>query len=270
MEYNKIIPGDSLLLLKELPKESVDLVITSPPYFNLRNYDVGKDALGNETDPLLYVNNVVKYMTQVYRVLKKSGSLILVIGDKYYSNNGRHRCNIKIYKRKTHKHYAELPQLKEIDNYRQFKQLLMLPARVAEKMQQKRWILRNEIIWLKNNALPNFAQDRLGPVTERIYFFVKSKKYYFNTKASREKLPYDVVQCNVTPFKGHEASFPEKLIEPFILCLSEPDSVILDPFCGSATVPYLAKKHGRRYIGMELSEKFCKEAEERLKLKQSA
>ena len=82
---NKIIHGNALSVLKTFPKESVNLIVTSPPYFNLRNYEVGENALGNETDPFLYVSNVVKHMKAVHRVLKDDGSLILVIGDKKMS-----------------------------------------------------------------------------------------------------------------------------------------------------------------------------------------
>lgn len=261
---NEILRGSALPVLKTLPERLVNLVVTSPPYFNLRNYEVGNDAIGNETNPLLYVKNVVKYMKAVYRVLKDDGALILVIGDKYYSNNGRHRCNIDKYKRATHKHFAHLPQLKEIDNYRQWKQLLLLPSRIASKMQVT-WLLRNEYLWVKKNAIPNGAKDRSSPATERVYFFVKSKKYYFNTDVARKLLPNDVIMCNTRPFKKHQASFPEKLIDPFIQCLSRPGDVILDPFCGSGTVPYLAKKRGRSFIGIDLSEESCKMAEERIK-----
>lgn len=265
MKLNKILNGNSLLVLKSLLKESVDLVITSPPYFNLRNYDVGENSLGNKINPDLYVGHVVEFMDEVHRVLKKNGSLILNVGDKYYSNNGRHRCNIKKYKRTTHKHYNNLPQLRQIDNYRQWKQLLLLPSRIASKMQQTRWILRNEFIWIKNNAVPNVAKDRSSPATERIYFFVKSKKYFFDYNIARKLIPNDIIRCNSEPFKKHPSSFPEKLIEPFILIMSKIGDVVLDPFSGSGTVPYVARKHNRNFIGIDLSKKFCKLAEERVK-----
>jgi len=265
MELNKILIGDALLVLKSLSEESVDLVITSPPYFNLRNYNVGKNALGNEIDPHIYVNNIVTFMDEIYRVLKKSGSLILNIGDKYYSNNGRHRCNIEKYKRATHKHYAELPKLKVVDNYRQMKQLLLLPAKIASQMQQTKWILRNEFIWVKGNATPNIANDRSSPATERIYFFVKSKKYFFNYDIARKLLPTDIIKCNSEPFKKHQASFPEKLIEPFVRVMSKEGDVVLDPFSGSGTVPYVAIKYKRKFIAIDISKESCELAKERIK-----
>lgn len=266
LPVDKILNGNSLLVLKTFPEKSINLVVTSPPYFNSRDYEVGKNSLGNETDPELYVNHVVEFMVEVHRVLKKNGSLILNIGDKYYGNNGWHRCNIQKYKRDTHKHMANVPKLKEIDNYRQFKQLLLLPEKIAGKMQDTQWLLRNVFIWIKSNAVPNFAKDRVSPSTERIYFFVKSKQYYFNYALARKLLPNDVIVCNSEPFKEHQASFPGKLIEPFILCISKPGDIVLDLFSGSGTVPYVAKKYKRHFIGIDLSKESCRLSEKKVKL----
>lgn len=265
LHLNKIYYGNALDVLRTFPKESINLVITSPPYFNLRNYNLGKNALGNEIDPLKYIDNIVKMMGEVYRVLRKDGSLILNLGDKYYCNSGRHRCHIERYKRDTHEHFAHIPQLKEVDNYKQFKQLLLLPSRIASKM-QKTWLLRNEFTWVKPNATPNYAKDRASPSTEKIYHFVKSKKYYYNTDLARKLIPTDVITCNIKPFKKHQASFPEKLVEPFVLCMSQPGEVILDPFSGSGTVPFLAGAHKRNFIGIDLSKQSCQLSEERVKL----
>jgi len=203
-------------------------------------------------------------MNGIYRVLKQSGPLILNIGDKYYCNSGRHRCNIKKYRRETNKHLARIPQLKEVDNYRQWKQLLLLPHRIAIKMQEGKWILKNEYLWIKPNGNPNYAQDRSSPSTERIYFFVKSKKYYFDTDLARKLLPTDVILCNVESFKKHQSSFSEKLIELFIRCFSKPNHIILDPFSGSGTVLYVAKKYNRKFIGIDLSKESCQLSRERV------
>ncbi|TRZ80402.1 hypothetical protein D4R86_04320 [bacterium] len=143
---NKIHCGDSLGLLKRLPDESVDLIITSPPYFGCRVY--GNETLGREEHPLDYVNDIFEFAVQFKRVLKSTGSLYLNIGDVYFGTKGFSR-NTGKYKRKTDHHYKEHKIVKNDGKYIQDKQLLLLPHRVAIKMQDDGWVLRNDIVWEK-------------------------------------------------------------------------------------------------------------------------
>jgi len=125
---NKIICGDSLRLVKELPDNFVSLIITSPPYFGCRVY--GNETLGREEHPLEYVSNLLKYSNELKRVLNKEGSFYLNIGDVYFGTKGFGR-NKGRYGRKTDKHYKEHKITKPNGKYLQYKQLLMLPERVA-------------------------------------------------------------------------------------------------------------------------------------------
>jgi DNA modification methylase len=156
---NRVICGDAFKVLKRFPDGCVDMVLTSPPYWNLRNYGV-KDQMGLESDPQEYINRIATIFDEVKRVLKKTGSLYLNLGDTYCgvgSDNGW-LCP---------------------------KQLLLLPPRIAIAMQERGWLLRNLIIWHKPNSMPSSVKDRLTNTWEYLFFFVKSRRYYFDLDAIR-------------------------------------------------------------------------------------
>ena len=260
---NKIIQGDSLGVLKEMPSDSVNLIITSPPYFGCRVY--GNETLGREEHPLTYISDLLQFTKELKRVLHPNGSFYLNIGDVYFGSKGFSRNKGK-WQRKTDSHYKEHKIIKPDGKYIQHKQLLLLPSRVAAKMQEESgWLLRNQIIWEKPNPIPSWSPDRRLPVYEYIYHFVKSPKYYFDYKLAKELGCHrDIIKCGIEPFGNHQATFPISLIEPLILTTSKADDVILDPFMGSGTVGVVCKKNGRRYIGIELNEKYCKDARKRI------
>lgn len=137
--------GNSLELLKKLPDESIDCVITSPPYWALREYDVAENSgvIGNELNYTDYVKSLTLLFNEVKRVLTNEGSLWLNLGDKYHN-----------------------------------KELLGLPWRVAISLMDNGWILRNDVIWDQMKGTQS-AKDRLRDVYEHIFHFVKRKKYYY-------------------------------------------------------------------------------------------
>ena len=261
---NRIINGDSLQVLREMPDESVDLIITSPPYFGCRVY--GNETLGREKDPREYIAHVFEFTKEIKRVLSKQGSFYLNIGDVYFGTKGFGRVINGKHLRKTHKHYEQHDIVAEDGKYLQHKQLLLIPPRIAIEMQNDGWILRNSIAWEKGNACPNFAKDRRLPVYEYIFHFVKGRDYYFDFETAK-KLDHhrDVIRCNIEAFGKHQATFPEKLIYPFIMTTSKENDIVLDPFGGCATVGLVCQKNNRRYILIELNEKYCEDASNRLK-----
>ena len=259
---NKIICGNSLKLVKELPDNFVNLIITSPPYFGCRVY--GNETIGREEHPFEYVTNLLGYTSQLKRVLHKEGSFYLNIGDVYFGTKGFIR-NKGTYARKTDKHYKEHKIAKPDGKYLQYKQLLMLPERVATGMQEQGWILRNKIIWEKPNPVPSYSPDRRYPVYEHIFHFVKSRKYYFDLAiAKRLNNHRDIIRCGIEPFGEHQASYPLSLIKPLILTTSKENNIVLDPFMGSGTTAVACVELNRKYIGFEINEEFCKLAEERI------
>jgi len=254
---NKIVCGDSSTIIRKIPDESVDLVITSPPYFGCREYGDDFEGLGREADPRNYVKNVVDIIHRLMPVLKKSGSLYLNVGDVYFGTKGFSR-NTGKWSRKTDSQYKSHKIVVQDKAYLQHKQRLMLPERIAIALQDKGWVLRNNIIWEKPNPLPCHAKDRRLPVYENIFHFVKNKKYYYDLEKAKELNHYrDIVKCTIEPYKGHMATFPERLVAPLIEITCPKDGVVLDPFLGGGTIAKVATDLGRKYIGIELCYQYC-------------
>lgn len=139
---NKITCGDALECTRDIEPESIDLIITSPPYFGCRVY--GNETLERETDPREYVENILTFTNEFKRVLHSEG---LNIGDVYFGSKGFIRNQGK-YARKTDKHYKTNKIVKPDGRHLQYKQLLMTPERIAIGMQEQEWILRKGIIYL--------------------------------------------------------------------------------------------------------------------------
>ena len=259
---NKIVCGNSFDILKDIPSDSINLIITSPPYFGCRVY--GDEKLGREIDPLEYVSNLFEFTKEIKRVLKKDGSFYLNIGDVYYGTKGFGRVKGQ-FLRKTHEHYKYHEVIKEDGKYLQYKQLLLIPSRLAIKMQEDGWILRNQNIWFKVNACPNYSPDRRLPCYEYIFHFVKSKQYYFDFETAKKlKSHQDVIKCQIESFGKHQASFPERLIHPLIVTTSKENDVVLDFFGGSGTVGVVCKRTNRRYILIDLNKGYCEIAKNRI------
>jgi site-specific DNA-methyltransferase (cytosine-N4-specific) len=280
------LQGDAYDLIERLPENSVDLVITSPPYWGLRTYDLDHNwdihlvwkgsghsieevpsyswyrenggILGLEPTPEWFVAHLVEILHKLWRVLKVSGSFWLNIGDTYFARwasirpKGRQGlAGEKRFRRKT-----------PMGGFRQEKNLLLIPARVATALQDSRWILRNDVIWFKPNVPPRSEKDRLRLAHEHFFHFVKrpseGRAKYFYDKGKTEGEDVDVVRCNARAGdNGHSATFPSQLIRPRILSSCPSGGVVLDPFCGSGRAINEALKSKRRAIGFELSEDFA-------------
>jgi len=177
MEVNKIYQGDCLEVLKTFPDESIDAQITSPPYWGLRDYGV-EGQLGLEPDFNDFLKKLWAIFDEVKRVLKKDGVCWVNFGDTYsggVNNNDSKKCNeakpAKILPAKI------LPA----------KTLCMIPERFALGMVERGWILRNKIIWSKPNHMPSSVKDRFSNSWEYMFMFSRSRKYYFDLDAVREK-----------------------------------------------------------------------------------
>lgn len=186
---NKIFQGDSWKLAPTLEDESVDCVITSPPYWGLRDYGVSGQA-GLEEHPQQWVDKMVELCELLRPKLKKSGVMFWNIGETYYTKSGSNMENDNI----TSKEKMEQRGLTKVQHLRekhqspwlQSKQLLGLPWRFAIAMQDKGWILRNAIIWDKPNHMPSSVRDRFSNGYEYVFMFVKSRKYFFDLDSVRE------------------------------------------------------------------------------------
>ncbi|MEQ8784725.1 MAG: site-specific DNA-methyltransferase [Pirellulaceae bacterium] len=270
--------GDALEVLRAAPDELVDCVVTSPPYYRQREYP-HPEQIGQEASPEDYVARLTTIFAEVRRVLKTSGTLWLVLGDKYV--DGR---------------------------------LLGLPWRVALALQDDGWMLRSDIIWHKPNAMPSSVKTRPTTDHEYVFFFSRDKKYYYDADAIRE--PHVTFSDNSrmrggrkhffqrgsTPENGknggnnnlhdarwdqafhpdgrnkrtvwsvslskfreaHFAVFPPQLVETCIRAGCPPRGVVLDPFLGSGTTACVARQLGRRYVGIDCAEEYCEMARRRI------
>jgi len=290
---DQVIFGDAAEVLSEIPESSVDCVVTSPPYYGQREYTGAKTnqrpakrpasrrtaEIGREPTPAQYVDALVAVFSQCQRVLKETGTLWIVLGDKYARG-----------------------------------ELLGMPWRVALALKDDGWILRSDCIWQKPNAMPSSVKTRPTTDHEYIFFFSKSADYFYDADAIRE--PHvtfsdkskmrggrnHFFQRGSTPETGknggdsnlhdarwdqafhpkgrnkrtvwsiplskcretHFAVFPESLVETCILAGCPEDGVVLDPFLGSGTSALVAKRLGRHYLGIDCVKQYCEMAERRL------
>lgn len=270
----QIITGDSRKALKKLPPKSVDCIITGPPYFNLRDYDM-EDQIGLGGSLSEYIKSLVFVFREAKRVLKDDGTLWCNMGDSYIS-----------------------------------KKLMLVPARLALALQEDGWMLRSDIIWSKPNAMPESVEDRPNNCHEHIFLFSKKSKYYYDSDAVKEKavgnhsgaaacfkrkkskrakvIPNQQVgthrpdrvhveysnelrnrrsvwTVSTLAYRGaHFAVYPPKLISPCVLAGCPKGGVILDPFNGSGTTGVVALKHNRNYIGIELNPEYVELSKKRI------
>jgi len=279
-QLDQIHCGDSAKILAGLPADSVDCVVTSPPYYRQRDYRGESTQIGQEASPAAYVERLVQLFGEVRRVLKPSGTFWLVLGDKY--DRGR---------------------------------LLGIPWRVALGLVDDGWILRSDIVWHKPNAMPSSVKSRPTTDHEYIFLLTNSADYFYDADAIREphvtfteksrmkggrkhfhqrggtpesgknagdsnlhdarwdqafhpkgRNKRTVWSISLSKFReAHFAVFPESLVETCIRAGCPEGGVVLDPFLGSGTTALVAKRWGRRFIGIDCVEEYCKMARKRIK-----
>ncbi len=266
-----LFKGDAKDILTLLESDSVDCMVTSPPYYGQRDYDVD-GQIGLENHPQEYINKLIEVFQEAWRVVKPTGSLWVNIGDTYWSGKGRshgqdHKQKNRRFKRPQDK-TGEPPWCVP-------KQRMLIPHRFAIAMQDEGWIVRNDNVWLKSAPMPDPVRDRCSIVHEYIFHFVKQRKYYFDGKAvaitsngdSKTKPPPSVWTVpTATTTKQHIAVFPEELVLLPIRATCPPKGTMLDPFCGSGTALTATLSQGgtRKVIGIDISEEALAEAKTQL------
>lgn len=289
-DYVTLYHGDALDVLETMDSGSVDCIVTSPPYFGLRDYGVD-GQIGAETSPAEFVETLRAVFAEARRVLADDGTLWLNLGDSYASDSKWGGSTGGKYAAALHgstrvgrgKRSAGLPD----------KNLIGIPWRVAFALQDDGWILRNDIIWHKPNAMPESVTDRLSTRHEHLFMFSKSRRYWFDLDPIREPVlheygtrerhaetwsngstglvphrgttqahengrnPGDVWSIPTVPFPGaHFAVFPPAIPERCIQAGCKPCGTVLDPFSGSGTTGMAAAKHGRQYVGIDLNHEY--------------
>lgn len=181
-ESVRLYAGHDIDVLRQLPDASVDCVVTSPPYYGLRDYGVDGQR-GHESSPAEYVAGMVEVFAEVRRVLAGDGTLWLNLGDTYYSGRGAATGrDVKSEARR----FGVRPVDKGGADWAKPKDLLMIPAEVAIALRDDGWYLRSDVIWDKPNCMPESVTDRLAGRHEHVFLFSKSRRYWFDLDAIRE------------------------------------------------------------------------------------
>jgi site-specific DNA-methyltransferase (adenine-specific) len=184
METNKIYHEPCLDTLKRMPDNFIDCVITSPPYWQLRDYGY-PEQWGLEPTFQEYLDHLWQLMDEIYRVLKNNGTVWVNLGDTYARGSRAKKASNNQTLRSNHEHLIEpntKPDYEGLD-----KCLLLIPHRFAIGCIDRGWIIRNDIIWAKRNGMPESVTDRFTKKHEYIFFMVKQEKYYFDLDPIRDK-----------------------------------------------------------------------------------
>jgi len=284
IQENNIYPLDARIGVPLLADNSVQCVVTSPPYYMLRDYGM-KKQLGIERSPEEYVQAIVSFFHLLLPKLKADGTLWLNLGDTYCK---RWRGAL----RPGHPHKP--------------KDLYGIPWTVALALKEDGWYLRQDIIWMKTNPTPESVKDRCTKSHEYIFLFSKSERYFFNNSAIKDPLKESSLQrlrqnltkqsgsfripgktngaikasgnliegankrsvwqfASVSQRENHSATFPPQLPRLCILAGSREHDLVLDPFAGTGTTLIVAKQLNRKYIGFDLQPCYVSIANRRLR-----
>ena len=260
------ILGDTREVIKDIPDNTFQCCVTSPPYWGVRDYGVA-GQIGAE--PLLpdYIADLVAVFREVRRTLKPDGTFWLNIGNTFTSGGRTWRQSDSKNKGRAMSYRPDTPEgLKKKD-------LIGVAWMLAMACQLDGWYLRNDIIWNKPNCQPESVKDRLTVSHEYLFLMTKSEKYFFDQAAILEpmknsdgwKNKRSVWDINTEPFPdAHFAVFPRALVRPCILAGSKPGDIVFDPFFGSGTVGEVCKELSRRTVGIEMKPDYVNIANKRL------
>ncbi len=256
-----IVEGDARRALEKMPSGFFQCVITSPPYWSLRDYSI-RGQIGLEATVDEYIGHLVGVFAQVRRVLRDDGILWLNIGDSYTSGG-------RTWRAPDRKNQARAMQVRPNTPIGlKPKDLIGVPWRLAFALQSDGWFLRSDIVWEKPNAMPESVKDRPTKCHEYLFLLTKSEKYYYDHRAIQDdngRNRRTVWHINTQPYpEAHFATFPEALVEPCVQAGSKVGDFILDPFFGTGTVGVVCDKSGRNYVGIDLSPEYVAMAHRRL------
>lgn len=284
--------GSALDVLRQMPAESVHCVVTSPPYYGLRDYGE-PGQLGLEATPAEYVASMRAVFAEVRRVLSADGTLWLNLGDTYA---GKGNAGESVGMTRRADRAVLIPRRHNTTSEAPYKSLLMIPSRVALSLVEDGWCLRNRVVWHKTDAMPESVKDRLSSRYEELFLLTRSAQYHFDLDAIREpvkpeslrrgqswaerrgrgapprhglvgvsgdsdfaadaagKNPGDVWSIPTAGFpEAHFAVMAPELARRCVAAGCRPGGVVLDPFCGSGTTGMVAQRLGRRFVGIDVS-----------------
>ena len=255
---------DCLSALREIPSDSFDVVVTSPPYWGQRE----SSGVGSEADPRDYVRNLTEILAETLRCLKSSATLWLNIGDAYNTpinwresdfrfsslgpqSNGLPASN-SAYTKKRGRRRAFIDKH---ERWLQYGNLLGLPYRVVFALCDRGFLFRGEVIWEKSRPLPEGRCRRPHRRHEAIYILAKTERHSFRTSPPVGSVWRLIQTPNLTP---HCSTFPLDLP---IQCIAAAGvtgrGIIFDPFIGSGTTGRAALMLGHHYLGFEIEQRIC-------------
>ncbi len=249
-----------------LPDGSVNLVVTSPPYFGLRTYGL-LGEIGSESTPAEYVKAMVEVLDEMRRLLVADGSVFLVIGDKYARTGGVDR-KVRGEGDDPGGRAHGRPVQRGVPGVRDGS-LVGLPFRVALAAIDAGWVWRQEIVWRKPNPLPESVRSRCQRAHETILHLSLTNKPYARKVTRGGELGHDVWDFGVSGYRDpkgrkHPAVFPEPLAGRIITDYCPTDGHVPDPFAGSGTALAVASLLGRRWSGVELNPEYAAIAADRV------
>ena len=262
---NAVHNVDALIGLRDIPSDSFDVVITSPPYWGQR----GSDGVGSESDPRDYIRNLLAILAETMRCLKPSGTLWLNIGDSYntpinwresdhdYSSLGKEGTGLPPNNSAYRKDRGRRRAFVQMDvGWLKYGNLLAIPYRVALALTDLGFLFRGEVVWEKSRPLPEGICRRPHRRHEGIYIFAKDERHSFRTKPPVGSVWRLVQTPNLTP---HCSTFP---IDLPLQCINaaglERKGLIFDPFMGSGTTAKAARMLGHQFLGFEIDAENCK------------
>ncbi len=271
--------------------EPIQMCVTSPPYYGLRDYGGEENQIGQEGSPEEFIDQLVEVFKKVRDVMVDDGTLWVNMGDTYYN----YRSDGNYPKQTVSKTNQDLPNFSPARGNKlkglKSKDLIGVPWLLAFALRKDGWYLRQDIIWHKPNPMPESVKDRCTKSHEYIFLLSKSKNYYYDNEAIKEpakdwgtrdrtngkyhnkgtglqphtglsksyptKNKRSVWTVTSKPYKeAHFATYPPDLIEPCIKAGSRKGDIILDPFMGSGTTAMVSKQLDRHFIGCELHETY--------------
>lgn len=262
-----LVAGDAAEALSLLPTRSVQTVVTSPPYWSLRDYDIA-EQIGCDDGLAEYVKSIVVTFDSLRRVLADDGTVWLNVGDSYTSGNRKYRAPDRKNRARAMSVRPPTPAgLKPKD-------LIGVPWRLAFALQDAGWWVRSEVIWYKPNAHPESVRDRPTKSHETVFLLSKNQDYFYDVSAVRGangrrlRTMWDI---NTEPRQrgsggvdDHPAVMPMTLARRCIRITSRPGDVVLDPYAGSGTTLLAAAELGRNWVGIELKPEYVDLIERRI------
>ena len=268
LDRSLLICGDAGRTLKHLPDGCVQTVVTSPPYWSLRDYAV-EDQTGCDETLEHYIASIVAVFEEVRRVLRDDGTVWLNVGDAFTSGNRRYRAPDRKNRARAMRRRPPTP------NGLKPKDLIGVPWRLAFALQETGWWLRSEVIWSKPNAHPESVRDRPTKAHETVFLLSKGQDYYYDVAAvqgPRGRRLRTVWGIATEPLKrlnghadDHPAMMPMTLARRCVAITSRKNGIVLDPYAGAGTTLLAARELGRRWVGVEINPAFVDLIERRIR-----